>query len=506
MNNKRLLFLTLVMVTLGIGVIIGTIVSGGVKATAQSPAALVIPDPVSLSNAFSQIAAQLEPAVVNINTQATVEAPTTRRGQTPENPFDFFDFFGIPEGPQRSRNLGTGFVVDSAGYIVTNHHVVEGADKIQVRLSDKSIFDAKLIGSDAETDLAVIKIEAGRDLAVAKFGNSDAAKTGDWVLAIGSPFDFDHTVTAGIISAVGREGNQYFATGPGQGQFQRFIQTDAAINPGNSGGPLLNMAGEVIGVNTAIVSETRQFSGLGFALPSNTAVDIYNQLVEKGKITRGGIGITYSAEPDELRALGVTDGAGVVVQGVTPGMPAARAGLRPFDVIREIDGKKITHSDVLLNTIASSEIGSTVSAKILRDGQEQTVSLVIGDRSEVIGGIAGNADPRDGDPGGESATTSLGVRVQGITPDMQQQLGLDSTNGVVVTAVDPGSPAEDANLVRGSVITGFFINGRRTNIRNMADFRMAERALQPGTTVGLALLVPNAGGDYSPRLATVRVP
>src|SRR4029077_14912274 len=284
MTKKRLLYLTLIVATLTIGVVIGTIVSGWVKAGEQKAQTLVIPHPVSLSNAFSQIAANISPAVVNINTEATPESPVRNRNDRNENPnnrnrnprefdpFDFFTLFGGPDAPDRNekvRNLGTGFIVDKAGYIVTNHHVVDKATKIMVRLEDKSEYQGKLIGSDDDTDLAVIKIEAGRDLPVAKMGNSDAVKVGDWVLAIGSPFNLDHTVTHGIISAKGRN-----EIGGSRNDFQSFLQTDAAINPGNSGGPLVNMAGEVIGINTAIISETRQSAGLGFALPSSTAIKV----------------------------------------------------------------------------------------------------------------------------------------------------------------------------------------------------------------------------------------
>jgi serine protease Do len=384
MNNRRLLYLTLIVLTLGVGVIIGTIVSGGVNATAQQKAAtLVIPDPVSLSNAFSQIASQLEPAVVNISTEAMVAPPQRGgRGQQ-QDPFDFFDFFGgAPDQDFRARGLGTGFIVDKAGYILTNHHVVDQADKIKVRLDDSTEYDAKLIGSDEETDLAVIKIEVGRELPTAKLGNSDAVKTGDWVLAIGSPFGFDHTVTAGIISARGRDAQ---SNGLGR-QFQSFLQTDAAINPGNSGGPLVSMSGEVIGVNTAIVSETRQFSGLGFALPSNTAIKVYNQLINTGKVTRGSIGIQYNPnqEASELQAFGLKAGSGVIVQDVIPGGPAARAGMRSGDVITEIDGSKISGGAALLDVVANSPVGKSVQVRVLRDGREMTLPVTIGDRQTVI--------------------------------------------------------------------------------------------------------------------------
>src|SRR5262245_31587734 len=340
-----------------------------------------------MSNAFSQIAASLAPAVVNISTEAAPDAPVRNRTDRDRNrnqdprqldPFDFFNFFGapdLPNGTEKVRSLGTGFILDKAGYIVTNHHVIDKATKITVRLEDKSEFQAKVIGSDEETDLALIKIEAGHDLPVAKLGNSDAVKVGDWVLAIGSPFTLDHTVTHGIISAKGRD------TLPGGTlrQFQSFLQTDAAINPGNSGGPLVNMAGEVIGINTAIISETRQSAGLGFALPSNAAVKVYNQLAQNGKVTRGGIGIGLPGEENaaSCRSLGLKSDCGVVVKSVTSGLPASKAGIREGDVITEIDGTKIANQAGLLDVIANSPVGSTVRVKIVRDGRDMTIPVTI---------------------------------------------------------------------------------------------------------------------------------
>ena len=494
MNNRRLLYLALIVATLSIGVVIGSIVSGGVKATAlqQKPATIVIPDPVSLSNAFSQISETLAPAVVNINTEANVQARQQQRpgpGNRQQDPFNFFDFFGGPTPDQdfRARSLGTGFIVDKAGYIVTNHHVVDGADKITVRLWDNSEFQAKVIGSDEETDVAVIKIEAGRELSVAKFGNSDSVKVGDWVLAIGSPFNFDHTVTAGIISAKGREN-----IGAENRQFQSFLQTDAAINPGNSGGPLVNMSGEVIGVNTAIISETRQYSGLGFALPSNTAVRVYNQLVQNGKVTRGSIGIQYTSNPDPglFRAFGLQPGAGVVVESVIAGSPAAKAGLRPGDIITQIDGKKINGGGSLLDIVANSSVGQTIQVRVNRDGKEQTIPVTIEGRAVVIKENASNRDPGPNNRG-QGASSELGIRVQGITPDIMRQFGLDSDEGVMITAVDSGSIAEDARFTRGMVITRIIVDGQRVEVRNMEDFRRAERLFTSGANVAFMVLRRN---------------
>jgi len=512
MTNKRLLYLALIIATLTIGVVIGTIVSGGVKATGetQKSAALVIPDPVSLSNAFAQIAASIDPAVVNINTEATVENASARgRNGQPADPFDFFNFFGVPGAPDqpernpRSRGTGTGFIVDKAGYILTNHHVVDKAAKITVRLDDKSEHQAKLIGSDVETDLAVVKIEVGHDLPVARMGNSDSLKVGDWVLAIGSPFGLEHTVTAGIISAKGREN-----IGTNQ-PFQSFLQTDAAINPGNSGGPLVAMNGDVIGINTAIISENRQYAGLGFALPSNTAIKVYNQLVQSGKVTRGSIGIQYGEQdPALMRALGLKPGDGVLVQDVIAGGPAARAGLHAGDVITQIDGVKIGSGTVLLDVVANTPVGKSVNVRVNRDGKEQTIPVVIGDRQVVIGERAANRAPDgNGDPGGDTSQTRLGIRVQEITPDMVRQLRLSNSDGVMITAVDEDSLGEEAGLQRGMIITRIIAGNQRVDIQGVDDFRRAERLFRSGTDVAFMVLRrdPNST-QYSSGFYGVTIP
>ena len=518
MTKKRLLYLTLIIATLTIGVVIGTIVSGGVKAGEQKAQALVIPDPVSLSNAFSQIASNLAPAVVNINTEAAPEQPTRSRGdrnnrnQDPRqlDPFDFFNFFGAPDAPDRNervRSLGSGFIVDKAGYILTNHHVVDKATKITVRLDDKSEHTAKLIGSDKETDLAVVKIEAGRDLPVAKLGNSDSVKVGDWVLAIGSPFSLDHTVTHGIISAKGRDTLPGGASQP----FQSFLQTDAAINPGNSGGPLVNMAGEVIGINTAIISETRQSAGLGFALPSNAAVKVYNQLVASGKVTRGGIGIIYNGEqaPALCRAMGLKSDCGVIVQDVSPSGPAAKAGLRSGDVITEIDGTKITNGASLLDVVANTPIGRTIRVKLNRDGKEQTIPIVIGDRTEVTAELEGSRGRggNNNDDQGDTTQAKLGIRVQAITPDMVRQLRLNSADGVYVASVDQDSVAEDAGIQRGTIITRIIAQNERFEIRNVEDFRRAERVLKSGMDVAFMVLQRNPNtNEYRSGFVAITIP
>jgi serine protease Do len=519
MSKKRLLYSTLIIATLTIGVVIGTIVSSGVKAGEQKATALVIPDPVSQPNLFSQIAASLGPAVVNISTEAAPENPfrnqngrgNGNRNQQPRqiDPFDLFNFFGNPDTPDRDekvRSLGTGFIVDKAGYILTNHHVVDKATKITVRLEDKSEYQAKVIGSDEDTDLAVIKIDVGHDLAVAKLGNSDAVKVGDWVLAIGSPFTLDHTVTHGIISAKGRDQL------PGETQtkgFQPFLQTDAAINPGNSGGPLVNLGGEVIGINTAIISETRQSAGLGFALPSNVAVKVYNQLVQGGKVTRGGIGIQYTSNQTakDCRALGLQPECGVIIQSVPAGGPAAKAGLRAGDVITEIDGTRTPNGSALLNIVADSPIGKTIRVKVNRDGKEMTVPVTIVDRQEILSDRASNGGGSDNsNDQGEASHAKLGIRVQAITPDMVRQLHLSSPDGVYVSAVEQDSVAEDAGFQRGTIITRIIAGQQRLDIRNVDDFRRAEMVLKSGMDVAFMIMQNPNGRGYQSAIVAVTIP
>ena len=310
--------------TLAVGILIGTVVSTGVKGKEGQKGdatPLSVPSPQQLSNTFSQISKQLEPSVVNINTESTIKNAHRRRGGQGQDEEDggggmddFFNHFfggqgGSPDsGPVRERSLGSGVIVDPKGYILTNRHVIDKADRVRVRFKDDAPgvqHDAKVIGSDQETDLAVIKVDMDQPLPAAKMGNSDSMQVGDWVLAVGSPFGLSETVTAGIVSAKGRD------IVPGR-QFQTFIQTDAAINPGNSGGPLVNMSGEVIGINTAILSETNAYAGVGFALPSNTIVQVYNQLIgPEHRVARGSVGIMFAQQDNPAIARVYGGGAGV---------------------------------------------------------------------------------------------------------------------------------------------------------------------------------------------------
>ena len=486
-----------ILATLTVGILIGTVVSSGVKGKegqkSSDATPLTIPAPQQLSNAFSQISKQLEPSVVNINTESTIKNPHRRRSIRPDpdqdqgngdedTPFqDFFDkFFGGPGGqggPEagtiRQRSLGSGVIVDSKGYIVTNRHVVEKADRIRVKLQDENPaspgHDAKLIGMDQETDLAVIKIEVDHALPAAKLGNSDGMEVGDWVLAIGSPFGLQETVTAGIVSAKGRN------IVPNR-QFQSFIQTDAAINPGNSGGPLVNMASEVVGINTAILTETSSYAGVGFAMPSNTVAQVYNQLIgPEHRVSRGSIGIEFSAQPNP--AIARIYGSGVTVSNVVSGSPADQAGLKIGDTITSVDGKDVKSGDDLVADIASRKPGSKAKLAFVRNGKRQDTTVTIADRSKLFASRLGEEDENQSE---ESPKASkFGITVRGITSDLADRLSIPAGKGVVVQDVKQGSFAEDLGLNRGDVI----LEVNKQPVNSPDDFTKIESSLKSGQDV-----------------------
>jgi serine protease Do len=493
LKTHRWVYSFSIVATLALGILIGTVVSSGVKGKeGQKPSdatPLSVPSPQQLSNAFSQIAKQLGPSVVNINTESTIKTQRRRRG--PQNPDDddnggnggmddFFNhFFGGPggqggDGAIRERSLGSGVIVDPKGYIVTNRHVVEKADRIRVQLQDDPPgvqHDAKVIGEDQETDLAVIKVDMDRAVPSAKMGNSDSMQVGDWVLAIGSPFGQIGTVTAGIVSAKGRDIVQ------GR-QFQNFIQTDAAINPGNSGGPLVNMNGEVIGINTAILSETNAYAGVGFSLPSNTVVQVYNQLIGPDhRVARGSIGIQFDAveNPAINRVYGA--GSGVTVAHVVPGSPADQAGLKTGDTITTVDGKKVTKGTELVAEIASRKPGSKVELGFLRNGKQQNASVTIADRAKLFA-----ARLNEDDSGNDENTprqSKFGITVRKLTPEMADRLDLQSDKGVIVQDVKPGSFAEDINVGRGDVI----LEINKQPVNSEEDFAKVESSMKSGQDV-----------------------
>ncbi len=394
------------------------------------------------------------------------------QGQGDNNFQDFFNrFFGgqMPDqgdgdDGQVRESLGSGFIVDAKGYIITNNHVIEKADKIYVKLStdpDNQDFGrpARVIGTDKATDLAVIKIDTNSPLPTVKMGNSDQAQVGDWVEAIGSPFALAQTVTAGIISAKNR------TIEPGvAGQFQHFLQTDAAINPGNSGGPLLNMNGEVIGVNTAIYTQSAGYQGIGFAMPANTVVSVYNDLISPShKVTRGSIGISFRSGLSGAvnRVYGFKNG--VLVQQVQPGGPADKAGIKPGDIIISIDGRSIKDGDDLVNDIAGRRPGSSLRLGFMRDGKQQDTTVTVGDRDAVFADLTGQKTPANPDNSSE-AGEKLGLVVRQITDQTATKL---HTSGVIIQSVRTGSFADLQGLEPGLVITR--INKRATGTKDQFD-------------------------------------
>ena len=493
-----------ILATLTVGILIGTVISAEVKGKEGqkgdvTPLTLPAAQPTNnpLSQAFAQIAKQLEPSVVNINTESTIKNVHRRRGGQDQGGDDddsggmddFFNhFFGAPgqgqqgpgmggpggDGAIRERSLGSGVIVDPKGYILTNRHVVEKADRIRVRFEDDPPgvqHDAKVIGADQETDLAVIKVDVDRALPAAKMGNSDGMQVGDWVLAIGSPFGQAGTVTAGIVSAKGRD------IVPGR-QFQTFIQTDAAINPGNSGGPLVNLNGEVIGINTAILSETNAYAGIGFALPSKTVVDVYNQLTGPDhKVSRGSIGIMFDAVENPAIARVYGSGSGVPISSVVPGSPADQAGLKVGDTITNVDGKKVSKGTELVADIAARKPGSKVNLGFIRNGKQQDTSVTIADRSKLFATRLGEDQGNDDES--TPKQSKFGVTVRKVTPEMADRLDMPAGKGVIVQDVKPGSFAEDVNLGRGDII----LEINKQPVNSEEDFARIESSLKTGQDV-----------------------
>ncbi|HKS67568.1 MAG TPA: Do family serine endopeptidase [Candidatus Acidoferrales bacterium] len=474
-RRRKFFASALVVLTLGVGIIIGTIISGRVSATREEYAPtgatlLAIPNPTVLSNGFSSISRKLGPAVVNISTTQVLEKPKSKR-RSQSDPFgDFFDrFFNSPDDSDNAeRSLGSGLIVDPKGFILTNEHVIDQATRVQVQLDgDPTRYNAHIIGSDKDTDLAVIKIDAGHALPTARLGNSDGVEVGDWVLAFGSPFGLNSTVTAGIVSAKDREN-----LGGPEHQFQHFIQTDAAINPGNSGGPLVNLAGEVIGIDTAIYTGSRGFEGVGFALPSNAAIAVYNQLVTKGKVVRGSIGVSFqpqnSPNPVLMKELGAP--YGIVVEDVAPGSPADKAGLKPGDVITRVNGHAVHNGPDLVNPIAQTPIGQSVSIGYVRNKEPKETTVSVADRSKLFPELSQTGV--EDQPQSDQEPKQMGVHVEQLTADLAHKLGLSKTvganpDGVIVTDVEPASFAEDLGLVRADVITEI----NHVPVTSMADYR-----------------------------------
>ena len=485
MRRRRLLFFSMILGTLILGVAIGTMIDHSVSAArsaASTPAPINVPSPTKLSSHFSTVAQKVEKAVVNISTETIVRRQSPSRRQFRNDPFqDFFErFFGpdVPRGRRRAQSLGSGFVVDAKGFILTNAHVVENADTITVKLSSGDEYEAKVVGKDANTDLAVIRVEAEETLTAAKLGDSDGMRQGDWVLAVGSPFGLEQTVTAGIISATGRK-NMGDAT-----PWQHFLQTDAAINRGNSGGPLVNMAGEVIGVNTAILTQS-SFGGMGgnlgigFALPSNLATNVYNQLIEHGKVRRGAIGIRMQAQATArtLKALGAADGKGVIVEkSDPPDGPAGKAGLEQGDVIVEVDGNKINDTYDMHRVLSTVAPGTRITIKYIRDGRLRTTQLTAMDREDLPSIARGGASEEE-EP---SESVRLGISPQNLTPRLAKQFELsEEEGGVYVMRVEPDSIADEAGIQAHDLIMEI----NKTPTRTIGDLRKLTSDLKSGTNL-----------------------
>jgi serine protease Do len=449
----------LCVLCLGLGpgaITIGAAGARGVAFWSETPTTQV--PTVQVPN-FAELAEHLNPSVVNVSTTQVMKGQRRSMPRMPfPNPFgerdpfeEFFERFFGGENPQREfrrRSLGSGFILNREGYIVTNNHVVENASDIKVSLSDKEEYDAKVIGRDPKTDVALIKIEAKKDLPAASLGDSNKLRVGEWVMAIGNPFGLGHTVTTGIVSAKGRI--------IGAGPYDNFIQTDASINPGNSGGPLFNMNGEVVGINTAIIATGQ---GIGFAIPINVAKELLVSLREKGRVVRGWLGVQVQRiTPDLAKSFGLERERGALVADVMPDTPAAKAGIERGDIIIEFNGHKIEEMNDLPRVVASTPPNTDVPVRLLRKGQEKTVQVRVAEMKEER--VA---------EGGGTLEENLGMAVQELTPEIARSLGMSESKGVVVTNVEDGSPADEAGVQRGDVV----LEVNQKKIQTVQDYRAA---------------------------------
>lgn len=403
-----------------------------------------------LSKAFELTAKAMHPSVVSITSVRKVRMPRRARPEVPEefrrffgdDPFD--RFFQGPQGPERDQEqqgLGSGVIVSEDGYIVTNNHVIEGADEVTVMLHDRHELKAEIVGRDKDTDLAVLKVKS-QNLVPAPLGNSDEVAVGQWVLAIGTPMNLRQSVTAGIISAMGR------SVGITGGGFEEFLQTDAAINPGNSGGPLVNLRGEVIGINTAIKSVNGGFMGIGFAIPSNMVRSVMDQIVKGGKVVRGRIGAVVSDVSEDIAdKLNYQSTSGALVQDVVTDGPAAKGGLEAGDIVTQYQGHHVETSNQFRNAVAATKPGTKAEIEIVRNGATKMLTVEIGE----LNGSATEVTEREG--GDVEESNELGLAVQTLTPDLARQLGSKEMQGVIITQVEPGSVAQRAGLQPGDLIS-----------------------------------------------------
>ncbi len=426
--------------------------------------------PVGAPGSFADLAEHVSPAVVNIQTKKTLPAG----GRHPLEELLPPGFrFELPRQNREMPSLGTGFVISPDGYIATNNHVIEDVDSIEVHFLDGKKLEAEIVGHDPSTDVALIRVKPEQDLAFLPLGDSDAVRPGDWVLAVGNPFGLEHTVTAGIVSAKHREINQEMSSR----RFDDFLQTDAAINPGNSGGPLLNLSGEVIGINTAIRQDANT---IGFAIPINLAKTVLPQLRASGKVSRGWLGVMIQPITDEVaESLALESKQGALVSGIDPEGPAAKAGVRRYDVIVEFDGKPVHEMEELPKLVASASVGAKARLKVIRKGEEETFTVQLGE-------LEGEPKLASAEPEQEEEPGAFGLQVQALTPEIAEQLQLEGGKGVVVTGVEPGSVAEEAGLRRGDVI----LDVNTEPVASVEEFRGALSATERG-----ALLLVSRGGS-----------
>ncbi|MBV9304267.1 MAG: Do family serine endopeptidase [Acidobacteriaceae bacterium] len=504
-KQQKLLSVCLLLLTLVLGIVIGTIINTGVKAERQNLAVapdatpLIVPQAVPISNEFAKLAKRLEHSVVYIESDYLPKSGKLKKQkdsddvdkddeeQNPhgQDPSDLFKrFFGKSEPRSfRTEGSGTGFIVDKSGYILTNQHVIDKADRIKVKLNGENAeYKARVIGYDNETDVAVLKIDAKRALEPVTVGNSDSVEVGDWAIAIGSPFGLQATVTAGIVSATSRDL-------PGTQQFQHFLQTDAAINPGNSGGPLLNIRGEVIGMNTMIATRSGSYEGIGFALPSNMAVRVYNDIIRQGHVVRGSIGIKWSREGSQeetLQAFGLDHG--VLVEIVAPGGPAARAGLKADDIILAMNDRPVKDGEELVDKVADLPIGSRALFTVDRNGKRLDFKVDVEERAVVWKDSPQFAENREELNQPVSKETphqgKFGITIVRLTDKERQDLGIEDNTGVKVVSVDPGSFAEDIALQENDAI----ISVNRHPISSPGDLMKLQSSLKPGQAVALHIV------------------